>query len=393
MKLKTRIGATAAATALVVFGFGGQAHAQIVDPASPTTTATVDAATPQVEDPVVLATEAASSAPPALTEQGPPPAAPVCTPESGSLSVEVPPQSVDYKLTTIVHPTSDSIAVSIPAGRYTSVVGSFDDVHPYQDDQPNESWFAVFYGADGAMVATTTPTPDLLSTDVSQVWAGGPIVFTSDATSVVYTHAPGGIGPDSIYPNCLKLTPLVDPKQPEPKQPEPKQPNPNDPGPGGNDPEQPPEQPKPEPERALPDPSFVIPVIQVLPDPVVLTTPPSTVVGPPAPVAAAAPPTPEAAAVPAPSAPEITPTILGVDVVPDTVPAPIPTPDSPAPEPTPPPAPATVPEIARTGTEPRRLLLTSMDLVGFGTLLVWTSRRNRSSGSQPPASQRMTIRH
>jgi hypothetical protein len=393
MQLRTRIGATAAATALVVFGFGGQAHAQIVD--TTTTTTTTTTATP-LATAAGAGTEVSPVAEPlpepvvvtvadTFLEQGTNPVSPpTCKADAGSLLVDVPPQTVDFKLTTVAHPISDPINVSVPAGRYASIQGSFDDAHPNQEDQPNEAWFAVFYSTDGLAVATTTPTPDLPSSDVRQLWVGTPIVFTADAASVVYYHAPGGEGPDSVYPNCLKLTPLVEPKQPkqpDPKQPDPSQPDPKNPLPGGNDPDQPPKPPNPEPNNQ-PEPVFVIPVVQVVPDiPVAVTPPVTLVVGPPAPT-----PVAEPSATPAPSTqtitPAITPVVLGVDVVPDAVPTPttvpatdpVPTPN-PEPTPGPTPAPATVPEIARTGTEPGLLLLTSMDFVGVGALLVCATRR------------------
>ncbi len=126
----------------------------------------------------------------------------------GSISVGVPVQTVDNKLTADSHPASAPVAVLIPAGQYSVIQGSRDDAHPNQADQPNERWYAVFYDADGAPVGTTGITPDLALADISREWDGAPLSLTADATTVVYFHAPGE-GPDSIYPNLLKLTPIV----------------------------------------------------------------------------------------------------------------------------------------------------------------------------------------
>jgi hypothetical protein len=136
------------------------------------------------------------------------PAPPPPPPPMDSISVPVPPQIVDEKLTTISHPKSAPIAVSIPAGAYSTIQGSYDDAHPLQEDQPNERWYAVFYGADGAAVGTTSTTPDLALADKRRQWDGEPITLTANATSVVYFHAPGGVGPDSIYPDLLTLKPI-----------------------------------------------------------------------------------------------------------------------------------------------------------------------------------------
>jgi hypothetical protein len=329
MRFRTRIGATAAATLLMVFGIGGQAQAQAAQPGdsstptTPTTVVTVVVEAPTPSEVVRVtsesATETALQPPPppdvTLTEQGSGVVgSPSCAADSLSVFVEVPPQSVDYKLTTIAHPASDPIAAPIPAGRYSLTQGSFDDVHPDQYDQPNEAWYAVFHAADGTVIGTTSLTPDLLSTDVTQAWAGETLQLAGNATSVVYHHAPGGEGPDSVYPNCLKLTPIVSPKEPEPKQPDPQKP-----GPGGQEPEQPapPTPQPPDPVTVQPEPVFAIPVIQVLPDPAVA-------VAVPAPVAAAAPvpptTTPEPAPAPAPAIPTITPVVQSDNVVPEVVP-------------------------------------------------------------------------
>jgi hypothetical protein len=129
------------------------------------------------------------------------------TAQASPLSIPVPPKTLNYKLTTVSHPKSDPIVVSIPAGTYDVTQGSFDDAHPNQVEQLNERWYAVFYDAAGAPVSTTSTTPDLLLADVSKTWTSDPIVLTGNATSVVYFHAPGGEGPDSVYPNLLTLSP------------------------------------------------------------------------------------------------------------------------------------------------------------------------------------------
>jgi hypothetical protein len=128
------------------------------------------------------------------------------------ISVPVPAQMVDNKLTTVSHPVSDPVSVSIPAGSYSVEQGSLDDAHPFQEDQLAERWYAVFTGPSG-VVGTTSTTPDLATADTSKVWASDNLDLTAPATSVTYHHAPGGDGPDSIYPNLLRLT-LIKPVDP-----------------------------------------------------------------------------------------------------------------------------------------------------------------------------------
>jgi LPXTG-motif cell wall-anchored protein len=129
--------------------------------------------------------------------------------QASTLTVPVPPKNVNHKLTTVAHPKSNAISVSIPAGAYDVTQGSFDDAHPNQEEQLNERWYAVFYSDAGDPVATTATTPDLLLADVNKSWSTSTIVLTANAVSVVYFHAPGGEGPDSIYPDLLTLAPVV----------------------------------------------------------------------------------------------------------------------------------------------------------------------------------------
>jgi hypothetical protein len=122
------------------------------------------------------------------------------------IAVPVPSRVVAEKLTPVSHPASTPIPVSIPAGTYSVQVGSADDAHPMQEDQPNERWYAQFYDSDGNLAGTTASTPDLPLTDTEKTWDGGTVVLSANATSVVYRHVGGSAGPDSIYPSQLKLT-------------------------------------------------------------------------------------------------------------------------------------------------------------------------------------------
>jgi hypothetical protein len=175
MKNRTKFGAVLSAslvaTAVAVLGFGGRANAS------------------------------------AIVAQGP-------TSGDGVMAVAVPAQILDNKLTTISHPTSDPIPVSIPPGNYAIEQGSYDDAHPLQEDQPMERWFAVFSGPSG-VVGTTSTTPDLATADTRKSWAGDSLVLTAAATSVTYYHPVGGDGPDSVYPDLLRLTPIK-PTDPDP---------------------------------------------------------------------------------------------------------------------------------------------------------------------------------
>jgi hypothetical protein len=155
-----------------------------------------------------------------------------CGGGGSSIDVPVPTQSVANKLTTVSHPASAPVPVSIPAGSYDVVQGSLDDAHPTQGEQFNERWYAVFYGSGGAVVGTTATTPDLALADITNQWPAGVVVLTANATSVVYFHAPGGEGPDSIYPNLLRLTPsgtYPPAPKPNPDTPKPKAPKPETP--------------------------------------------------------------------------------------------------------------------------------------------------------------------
>ncbi len=129
----------------------------------------------------------------------------------GAISAPVPAQVLENKLTTISHPASERFAITVPAGKYSIEQGSLDDAHPLQEDQPLERWYAVFFGPDG-VVGTTSTTPDLATSDVHKVWRGDDLVLVGPATAVVYYHAPEGEGPDSVYPNLLRLTPVAAPE-------------------------------------------------------------------------------------------------------------------------------------------------------------------------------------
>jgi hypothetical protein len=145
--------------------------------------------------------------------------------ENGStgdpIVVPLPAQTLGEKLTTLSHPASLPVAVSVPAGVYSVAQGSFDDAHPLQEDQPNERWFAEFYDVNGTSIGTTATTPDLGLANAAERWSNGSVVLLANATSVVFRHAPGGDGPDSVYPNLLELTPggQYPPKPPCPSPP------------------------------------------------------------------------------------------------------------------------------------------------------------------------------
>jgi hypothetical protein len=125
------------------------------------------------------------------------------------ISVAVPqevPGQFGQKLTAVSHPSSDSLATSIPAGTYSALHGSYDPAHPQTPDQANERWYAVFSGP-GGVVGQTALTPDLPNSVTSATFNGGTIVLTGNATSVKYFHGGGGDGVESIYPASLVLTP------------------------------------------------------------------------------------------------------------------------------------------------------------------------------------------
>lgn len=267
----------------------------------------------------------------------------------------VPAKTVDQKLTTISRPQSDPIAVSIPAGSYTVVQGSFDDAHPTQEEQPNERWYAVFYGTGGAIVGTTATTPDLPLADRTMEWTGGTLVLTGNAVSVVYFHAPGGEGPDSIYPNLLLLTPGGSyPPKPAPEQPKPDNPKPESPksdGPKATEPNA--ADPQSKPPAAESAAASVVPVVV----PVQVVAAPAT-----SPVAAAPEPTVASTTIGALASPVAEPPrsveVKGIQVE-NTAPA----------------AAAASAEIAFTGIQSTAMITASGLLILLGGLLMAFARR------------------
>jgi hypothetical protein len=120
--------------------------------------------------------------------------------------------------TTIIGPTRERfvyptksltgpLEVSIPAGRYTADLGSYDEFHPTEASQPSERWYAVFSGPTG-VVGKSAITDDLPD-DRIEITTKSELELTGDATSVIYYHSPGGFGEDSLFANCIGLTPIV----------------------------------------------------------------------------------------------------------------------------------------------------------------------------------------
>jgi hypothetical protein len=253
-----------------------------------------------------------------------------------TISVDTPAKILANKLTADSNKSSKPVSVSVPAGMYSLIQGSLDDAHPNQAEQPNERWYAVFYGADGAIVGTTSTTPDLALADISREWDGEPITLSADATTVVYFHSPGP-GSDSIYPNVLKLTRIVvSPTVPTTTTPETTLP-----------PTTTTVAPTP---TTAPAPQLIVPIVAVLPDVTTTTTAPA------APAPAAAPTTvPSVSTVAAVQ-------VLGLQVE-NTSPATVP-------------APAATPEIAFTGSPSKPLFATAMGLVTLGSLMLLALRRH-----------------
>ena len=278
----------------------------------------------------------------------------------GSISVPVPIQTLGNKLTTVSRPSSAPIPLSVPAGSYTVVQGSRDDAHPLQEDQTNERWYAVFYDGAGNVVETTATTPDLPRADVTGEWSGGTITLTANATSVVYFHAPGGEGPDSVYPNLLRLTPTGNyPPTPKPENPKPEGPKPEGPKPDTPTPDTPtPDVPKPDTPKPVPESQAVAvaPIVAVAP----------ANAGAPSPVVSAPASSPAASAAAAPAvtaAPTTTPQVevKGIQVA-NVAPAA---------------APVETAEIAFTGSESLTMIALSAVLIGLGSLALFAANRRR----------------
>ncbi len=276
----------------------------------------------------------------------------------GSISVPVPTQTLGNKLTTVSRPSSAPIPASVAAGSYTVVQGSRDDAHPLQEDQTNERWFAVFYDGAGNVVGTTATTPDLPRADVTGEWSGGTITLTANATSVVYFHAPGGEGPDSVYPNLLRLTPTGNyPPTPKPEDPKPEDPKPDAPKPDAPKPDAPkPDAPKPVVESEA---VAVAPIVAVAP----------ANAGASSPIASAAPTSSPAAstATAVTAAPTTTPQVevKGIQVA-NVAPAA---------------APVETAEVAFTGSESLTMIALSAVLIALGSLALSVANRRRRVAS------------
>jgi hypothetical protein len=267
-----------------------------------------------------------------------------------SISVGVPAKTLANKLTADTNVSSAPIPVSLNAGQYTVVMGSLDDAHPNQVDQPNERWYAVFYGANGAIVGTTSTTPDLALADISREWDAAPLSLTANATSVVYFHAPG-TGTDSVYPNVLRLTPfVVGPTVPETTTTTTIA-TPVTTTPVATVPETVPETTTP---VAPAEPTAYIPVVAVTPT---TNTTAAAATAAPAPAPTPAPATTVAPA-PVTSAPVVEVKGLQISNV-----APVAS------------APTATPEIAFTGTTSKPLLATALGFVGLGSALLFALRR------------------
>jgi hypothetical protein len=109
-----------------------------------------------------------------------------------------------------VYPTKSStgpIEVKIPAGRYSAVLGSYDEFHPSEASQPSERWYAVFSGPAG--VVGTSGITDDLPDDRIEITTKSELELRGNATSVIYYHSPGGFGEDSLFANCIGLSPVV----------------------------------------------------------------------------------------------------------------------------------------------------------------------------------------
>jgi hypothetical protein len=266
-----------------------------------------------------------------------------------SISVAVPAKTLANKLTADTNVSSDPIAVSVSAGQYSVVMGSLDDVHPNQVEQPNERWYAVFYGADGAVVGTTSTTPDLALADISREWDAAPLSLTANATSVVYFHAPG-TGTDSVYANVLRLTPfVVGPTVPETTTTTTTTLPTRTDATGSTATVEVISKTTPEPTPEVPaEPTAYIPVVAVVPNTTTTTAPPAPA---PAPATTVAP-------APVTSAPVVE--VKGLQIS-NAAPAAS--------------APTATPEIAFTGTTSKPLLATALGFVGLGSALLFALRR------------------
>jgi hypothetical protein len=117
-------------------------------------------------------------------------------------------------------PSTAKLAVSIPAGTYLVNAGSEDDQHvagpgKEPEDELNERWYAVFYGADATTVVGQTPlTPDLPWADTWRTWMLADLTLTAPASFVQYFHPTGGVTRGSVAVSCLALSALAYPPTP-----------------------------------------------------------------------------------------------------------------------------------------------------------------------------------
>jgi hypothetical protein len=298
--------------------------------------------------PVGLAAVAASLVVPSGVAQA------ACGGGGDPISVAVPqevPGQFGQKLTSVSHPSSDSLATSIPAGSYSAVHGSYDPAHPQTPDQLNERWYAVFSGPSG-VVGQTALTPDIPNSVTSASFNGGTIVLTGNATSVKYFHGGGGDGVESIYPSSLVLTPNGQyPPKPCDDGPKPEGPKPEGPKPEG---------PKPEGPKG----DVKVEVKAEAAAPVVVAVAPAAA----APVAAAA--AAPAAAAPAAAAPAAAPAaaktveVKGIQVE-NAAPAAV--------------ANVAAAEVAFTGAQSGAMVVAAAGMIGLGAFAVAAARKRKTA--------------
>ncbi len=112
-------------------------------------------------------------------------------------------------------------AVDLPAGEVSIPEAVSTDSYPERVDvtQSSEIWELQFIAADGSVIATSSPTPDLPDFVESASWSGslGTVTLSEPAVAIRANHrpdiAPDG-SPNSVHPTGITLcfeSPSIDP--------------------------------------------------------------------------------------------------------------------------------------------------------------------------------------
>jgi hypothetical protein len=118
----------------------------------------------------------------------------------------------DSVVSGLVSSRTYPLTAPLAAGTYTVNAVSWDGYEgrgSIPDPQPAERWYAQLLDASGAVLATTTSTPDVADDADEVLWSGalGEVSWAAGtATSIRVVHAmPGAPTPNSVVPVCVSF--------------------------------------------------------------------------------------------------------------------------------------------------------------------------------------------